>query len=84
MATQEESGLRTRNRRPSLMAQQLADAFAPCGEWSEVRVIREASGRRAEVIELNSQQGPPGPYDWAEGGAGEGAEAGPYDWAEAA
>jgi hypothetical protein len=65
MAMQEDS--RPPGRRPSPLAQQLADAFAPCGEWSEVRVIREGSDRRAEVIQLNRQEGDgPAPYDWAE------------------
>jgi hypothetical protein len=66
LAPLEESGAFARRRRPSRLAQQLADAFAPCSEWSEVRVIREGSARRAEVIELKKNDGGPGPYDWAE------------------
>ena len=65
LAPLEESGAFGRRRRPSRLAQQLADAFAPCSEWSEVRVIREGSARRAEVIELNKENGP-APYNWAE------------------
>jgi hypothetical protein len=60
-----------RKRPPSRLALQLADAFAPCAEWSEVRIVRGASGRRDRVI---AQLGPHGvqaddgemPYDWAQ------------------
>jgi hypothetical protein len=65
LAPLEGRGGSARRRRPSRMAQQLADAFAPCSEWSEVRVIREGTARRAEVIELNKKDGP-APYNWAE------------------
>ena len=58
-------------REPSPLAAQLADAFAPCAHWSEVRVQRGAGGRRTRVI-LGSQR--PGaapaagsPFDWAAG-----------------
>ena len=58
-------------REPSRLALELADAFAPCGQWSEVRVERGAEGRRTRVI-----VGPAGgaasngvtpPFDWAAG-----------------
>jgi hypothetical protein len=59
-----------RKRQPSRLALELADAFAPCAQWSEVRVERGAQGRRTRVI-----VGPPGgatstgtaPFDWATG-----------------
>jgi hypothetical protein len=59
-----------RKREPSRLALELADAFAPCAQWSEVRVERGAEGRRTRVI------GPAGgaisngaavPFDWATG-----------------
>ena len=42
-----------RKREPSRLAMQLADAFAPCAQWSEVRVERGAEGRRTRVITAN-------------------------------
>jgi len=60
-----------RKREPSRLALELADAFAPCAQWSEVRVERGAEGRRTRVID-----GPAGgvianggtvPFDWATG-----------------
>jgi hypothetical protein len=79
LAPLQETGPPARSRRPSRLAQELSDAFAPCGEWSEVRVIRQGSDRRAEVIVLDQEQGDAPPYDWAGEDAGS-----PYDWAEAA
>jgi hypothetical protein len=66
LAPFEQSGAPARRRKPSRLAQQLTDAFAPCGEWSEVRVVREGSDRRAEVIVLNREHGGTSPYDWAQ------------------
>jgi hypothetical protein len=60
-----------RRREPSRLALELADAFAPCAQWSEVRVERGVEGRRTRVI-----VGPAGgatptgatvPFDWAAG-----------------
>ncbi|HYX78047.1 MAG TPA: hypothetical protein VE727_01695 [Solirubrobacterales bacterium] len=61
-----------RKREPSPLAAQLADAFAPCAHWSEVRVQRGTGGRRTRVI-LGSQlpaaaPAPSSPFDWAAGG----------------
>jgi len=58
-----------RKREPSRLALQLTEAFAPCAEWSQVRVQRGAGGRRTRVIV-------------AAEGAGANASAGaPFDWA---
>ena len=40
-----------RKREPSRLALELADAFAPFAQWSEVRVERGAKGRRTRVID---------------------------------
>jgi hypothetical protein len=60
---------RGRRREPSRLALQLAEAFAPCTQWSEVRVAREASGRRTRVIIGADAAGAPAgeatPFDWA-------------------
>jgi hypothetical protein len=60
-----------RKREPSRLALELADAFAPCAHWSEVRVERGAGGRRtrvivppAEAVSNGVALGPP-PFDWA-------------------
>jgi len=63
-----ESKLNGRKREPSRLALQLAEAFAPCAEWSLVRVRREAGGRRTRVVVAGER-------------AGAGAEAAPFDWA---
>jgi anti-sigma-K factor RskA len=60
-----------RKREPSRLALELADAFAPCAQWSEVRVERGAEGRRTRVI-VGPAGGAPsngatGPFDWAAG-----------------
>ena len=39
-----------RKREPSRLALQLADAFAPCAQWSEVTRSPGARGRRTRVI----------------------------------
>jgi hypothetical protein len=57
-------------REPSRLAQELADAFAPCAQWSEVRVERGAEGRRTHVIVGAASAAPKGgtaPFDWAAG-----------------
>jgi hypothetical protein len=58
-----------RRRQPSRLAKQLADAFAPCAQWSEVRIERGAGGRRTRVIvgppSTVSSAGPAAPFDWA-------------------
>jgi hypothetical protein len=58
-----------RKREPSRLALQLADAFAPCAQWSEVRVERGAGGRRTRVIVGPTGTVPAGgaaaPFDWA-------------------
>ena len=66
-----ESKPNGRKREPSRLALQLADAFAPCAQWSEVRVQRRAGGRRTRVIVAASGAGTPSaapaPFDWATG-----------------
>ena len=60
-----------RKREPSRLALQLAEAFAPCGEWSQVRVQRGAGGQRTRVIVAADGAGAaataPAPFDWATG-----------------
>ncbi len=60
-----------RKREPSRLAMQLADAFAPCAQWSEGRVERGAEGRRTRVIEAHMDGGGASggavPFDWATG-----------------
>jgi hypothetical protein len=60
-----------RERKPSRLAVQLAEAFAPCAEWSQVRVRRGAGGRRTRVIVATDGPGAGGsataPFDWATG-----------------
>jgi hypothetical protein len=58
-----------RKREPSRLALQLADAFAPCAHWSEVRVERGVEGRRTRVIEAHGNGAGSGavPFDWATG-----------------
>ena len=60
-----------RKREPSRLALDLADAFAPCAQWSEVRVERGAEGRRTRVIvgpaSGATSTGVPAPFDWAAG-----------------
>jgi hypothetical protein len=57
-----------RRREPSRLALQLADAFAPCAQWSEVRVRRGARGDRTRVV-VADRAGAPGapaaPFDWS-------------------
>jgi hypothetical protein len=52
-----EKKLNGRKREPSRLALQLTEAFAPCAEWSQVRVQRGAGGRRGRVgtIRLGSR-----------------------------
>ena len=65
-----------RKREPSRLALELANAFAPCAQWSEVRVERGAEGRRTRVIlgpadgatpSGANPSGPAAPFDWAAG-----------------
>jgi hypothetical protein len=64
-----------RKREPSRLALELANAFAPCAQWSEVRVERGAEGRRTRVIlgpgsatpSGTTPSGAPAPFDWATG-----------------
>jgi hypothetical protein len=60
-----------RKREPSRLALQLTEAFAPCAEWSQVRVQRGAGGRRTRVIVVadgaSATTGAPVPFDWATG-----------------
>ena len=60
-----------RKREPSRLAVQLTEAFAPCAEWSQVRVRRGAGGQRTRVIVAAdgaaASAGAPGPFDWATG-----------------
>ncbi|MEK6326472.1 MAG: hypothetical protein AABM66_02960 [Actinomycetota bacterium] len=65
-----------RKREPSRLALELANAFAPCAQWSEVRVERGAEGRRTRVIVGPTGGGSPSgattssataPFDWAAG-----------------
>jgi hypothetical protein len=59
-----------RKREPSRLALELSNAFAPCAQWSEVRVERGAQGRRTRVI-VPPAGGTPSagaaPFDWAAG-----------------
>jgi hypothetical protein len=57
-----------RKREPSRLALQLSDAFAPCAQWSEVRVRRGARGRRTRVIVAGETPGSASaPFDWSAG-----------------
>jgi len=60
-----------RKREPSRLAVQLTEAFAPCAEWSQVRVRRGASGRRTRVVVAvdgaGAGAGAPTPFDWSTG-----------------
>jgi hypothetical protein len=60
-----------RKREPSRLALQLAEAFAPCAQWSQVRVQRGAGGRRTRVIVDGDVNGAMAagatPFDWAAG-----------------
>ena len=60
-----------RKGEPSRLALQLSEAFAPCAEWSQVRVRRGAGGRRTRVIvaadRAGGAAGAPAPFDWATG-----------------
>ena len=60
-----------RKREPSRLALQLTEAFAPCAEWSQVRVRRGAGGRRTRVIVAadggSGGANAPAPFDWATG-----------------
>ena len=59
-----------RRRQPSRLALQLTEAFAPCAEWSQVRVQRGEGGRRTRVIVAADGAGAaagPAPFDWATG-----------------
>ncbi len=66
-----ERKLNGRKREPSRLALQLAEAFAPCAEWSLVRVQRGAGGRRTRVIIAGEGAGVASagtaPFDWAAG-----------------
>jgi hypothetical protein len=67
-----ESNPNQRKREPSRLALELADAFAPCAQWSEVRVERGAEGRRTRVIvgaaaSGVTSNGATPPFDWAAG-----------------
>ena len=66
-----ERKLNGRKREPSRLALQLAEAFAPCAEWSSVRVQRGAGGRRTLVIVAGEGAGVASvgaaPFDWAAG-----------------
>jgi hypothetical protein len=46
---------------------QLSDAFEPLTHWAEVRVIRDASGRRDHVVSDPRTIAAEGlPFDWAD------------------
>jgi len=66
-----ERKLNGSKREPSRLALQLTEAFAPCAEWSLVRVQRGAGGRRTRVIVgsggADGTSGSPAPFDWAAG-----------------
>jgi hypothetical protein len=65
MQPHDESGSH-RSRRPSRLAQQLDDAFAPCSQWSEVKVVRNGAGRKDRVVaELRPVADSSAPYNWA-------------------
>jgi hypothetical protein len=65
-----ERNTKHRKREPSRLALELSNAFAPCAQWSEVRVERGAQGRRTRVI-VPTAGGTPSagaaPFDWAAG-----------------
>jgi hypothetical protein len=66
-----ERKLNGRKREPSRLALQLAEAFAPCAQWSQVRVQRGAGGHRTKVI-VDVDAAPAAapaaaPFDWATG-----------------
>jgi hypothetical protein len=65
-----ERKMSRRKREPSRLALQLAEAFAPCAHWSQVRVQRGAGGRRTRVIvdgDVAPASGVAAPFDWATG-----------------
>jgi hypothetical protein len=64
-----ERKLTERKREPSRLALQLAEAFAPCAQWSEVRVERGVGGRRTRVIvpPVGVTGAAAEPFDWAAG-----------------
>lgn len=65
MAASEERAAR-RNRKPSRLALQLADAFAALDEWSEVKVVRNEFGRRDRIVAPLRPAGTEHhPYDWS-------------------
>ena len=46
---------------------QLTDAFEPLAQWAEVRVVRDASGRRDRIITDPRMLAADGtPFDWAD------------------
>jgi hypothetical protein len=55
-----------RRRKPSQLAVQLTDAFEPLAQWAEVRVIRDASGRRDRIITDPRIAAEGTPFDWAD------------------
>ena len=56
-----------RRRRPSRLAVQLTDAFEPLTQWAEVRVVRDASGRRDRIVTDPRMIAADGtPFDWAD------------------
>jgi hypothetical protein len=66
-----EKKLNGRKREPSRLALQLTEAFAPCAEWSQVRVQRGAGGRRTRVVVAGdgaaAAADASAPFDWAAG-----------------
>jgi hypothetical protein len=66
-----EKKLNGRRREPSRLALQLTEAFAPCAEWSLVRVQRGAGGRRTRVVVAGdgaaAAASTSAPFDWAAG-----------------
>ena len=64
-----ESKLNGQKREPSRLAMQLADAFAPFAQWSEVRVQRGTGGRRTRVVVagegVHSPTASAAPFDWS-------------------
>lgn len=69
MAPEPNRALRAESPIRSRKAAQFADAFERCGEWSEVRLERQAGGRRVRVAvdppPPTSPRSPGAPYDWA-------------------
>ena len=66
MAPHADSGSAYPMRKRSRLAEELAEAFAPCSDWSEVRVVRDGLGRKDRIVDELRRRDAHAPYDWAE------------------